>query len=364
MRLRSWRGSTPLSPSTRRPFPWARIIIFLVIAGIAAYIFVPPYYTVKADALVQADLVPVAPMYRVRVDRLLVHCDQRVTAGQQVAVVSNFMVQADYQRQYLQSTAQEQISEIDLSQQVATARANAESMHQKYVSAQLDAKQLYDTFKSYDDAYQQGAVSKVEWQDKHTAWQSAAALEAAALEAWHRSQQEVQRISADRDQQVASAHEIAAQAAGLADRTGSEPLVAPVSGYIVGCVDRPQNVIEPSTPLFHIFEPQRAYVLAYFTPQNVGKVHIDQTVSVTVAGIPHTLNGRIESIYPDLHKLPPQLTRFFWQHVQWSQYRPVRISLAGLTQKEREELYYGAQAHVSISVHEYPQFAQSILKRV
>lgn len=364
MRLRSWRGSTPLSPSTRRPFPWARILLFLAIAGIAAYIFVPPYYTVKADALVQGDLVPVAPLYRVRVDRLLVNCDDRVTAGQQVAVVSNFLVQADYQREYLQSTAQEQISAIDLSQQVAAARANAENMHEKYISAQLDAKQLHDTYAAYDSAYRQGAVSQVEWQDKKTASQSAAALESAALQAWGRSEQEVQRISADRDQQVASARAIASQAAGLADRTGSESLVAPVSGYIVGCIDRPQNVLEPSTPLFHIFQPQRAYILAYFSPDKLGKVHIDQNVDVHVAGISHPLSGRVESIYPDLAKLPPQLTRFFWEHVQWSQYRPVRISLAGLTAKDREELYYGAQANVSISIHDYPQFAQSILKRV
>jgi multidrug resistance efflux pump len=237
-------------------------------------------------------------------------------------------------------------------------------MHDKYVSAQLDAKQLYDTYKSYDDAYQQGAVAQVEWQDKRTAWQSAQALERAAYEAWQRAQQEVGRISAYRDQQVQSAQVISAQAAGLADRTGSEPLTAPVSGYIVGCVDRPQNVLEPSTPLFHIFEPQRAYIIAYFSPDTVSKVHIDQTVDVSISGVPHAVTGRVEAIYPDLSKLPPQLTRFFWQHVQWSEYRPVRISLGGLSPKEREELYYGAQAHVTVQVRDYPQFAQSILKRV
>ncbi len=72
MRLRSWRGTTPLSESPKRPFPWARTLLILAVVGLIAYIFLPNYFYLRADALVQGNLVPVTPIYRVRVDNLLV----------------------------------------------------------------------------------------------------------------------------------------------------------------------------------------------------------------------------------------------------------------------------------------------------
>lgn len=348
MRLRSWRGTTPLSSSTRRPFPWARIVLLLIILGILAYIFVPGFYAVRADALVQGDLVPVAPIYTVRIDKLLVGCNDHVTAGQKVAMVSNFLVQADYQRQYLQSEQQRQLSEIALDQNVASAQENAATLREKYTAAQIDADRLGQAFQSYDSAYRQGGIAKVEWDSRRLEWQSAQAEARSAQSAWQRAEQQVGRIGKEQTSRISSSQQISDQAQALAQRVGSEPLLAPVSGYIVECIDRPQNVVQASKPIFNIYEPNRTYVLAYFDPNAMDKVHINAPVDVSIAGVGQNLSGRVGSIYPNLSKLPPQLTRFFWQHVQFSEYRPVKILLDKVPAEDRSQLYYGAQARVSI----------------
>jgi multidrug resistance efflux pump len=122
-----------------------------------------------------------------------------------------------------------------------------------------------------------------------------------------------------------------------------------VTGDIVDCIDRPQNVIEPGTPILSLFQPNRAYVVAYFDPNAVAKVRVGQTAEVKITGVPHSVQGRVAWIYPNLTALPPDLTLFFWQHVQFSQYRPVKILLDRLPALDRQQLYYGAKARVSIS---------------
>ncbi|MHB8355070.1 MAG: HlyD family secretion protein [Vulcanimicrobiaceae bacterium] len=351
MRLRSWRGSTPLSPTPQRSFPWARVVLLVAALALAAYLVVPNFYYLRADALVKGDLVPVTALYRVRVDRLLVNCNDHVSAGQRVALVSNFLVQADYQRQYLQSLEQLQLSRIALDEQVAAARTNMADLHERYLAAALDAKRLGDQFHAYDEAYRSGAVPRVDWQQRQTEWQSAVASAESARYGWQRAEQEVKRIGIDENARIASSEQISEQAQALARRVGGEPLLAPVSGYVVNCLERPQNVIQPSTALFDIFQPDRAYVLAYFSPSTTDRIQIGEPVDVKIAGIPHTLSGRVGSIYPDLAALPAQLTRFFWQRVQWTQYRPVRILLDHVKPQDRARLYYDAQARISIALH-------------
>lgn len=352
MRLRSWRGSTPLSPTTRRPFPWARVLLLLAVVALLAYLFIPNYFYVRADGLVQGDLVPVSPLYRARIDQLLVHCDDHVTKGQTVAVVSNFLVQTDFQRQYLESQQELALSKVSLDERVSAAKTNAAALKDKFDAATFDAQRTHDAYKSYDQAYKQGAIPQVEWQAKYTEWQTAEANARAARGDWQRAEQDISRITAAENARIASSQQLSDSAQAMANRVSSESLTAPVSGYVVNCVSRPQNVVEPSQPIYNIFEPNRAYVLAYFPPDSLNNVHLNQTVDVSIAGLPHAVPGRVVSIYPDLTKLPTQLTRFFWQHVQWNEYRPVRIALDRLSATDRQNLYYNAQVHVSIKVRD------------
>ncbi len=270
-------------------------------------------------------------------------------------MVSNFLVQADYQRQYLQTQQQTQLSQIALDQSVAEARANAETLHQRYLAAALDVQRVQDTVVSYDRAYAEGAVAKIEWQDKHTELRSDQAVAESARVAWKRAQEQVNHIVADQNAKLVSDRALSAQSQSLAQQVGSQPLLAPVSGYIVNCVDRPDNVLQPGTALFDIYSPDRAYVLAYFSPGGVENVSIGQPVKIRIAGVKDQVTGHVLSIYPDLSRLPPQLTKFFWQHVQFAEYRPVKIAIDRISAADRQKLYYDAQARVSINLHRWPE---------
>jgi multidrug resistance efflux pump len=348
MRLRSWRGTTVVTSKPRWKFPWIRILIVLVVLAIAYYLFYPNVYSVRADAIVRGDLVPVTPEFRARLDKLLVGCNRSVLAGQPVAIVSNFLLQADYQRQYLQGEEQTQLASDALAQNVATSIANSEALHEKYLAAELDSERLAADFGSYDRAFEAGAVSKVTRDAKQTELRAARELASGALESWKASKLLTQQITAAQTSRVSASQDLLTQAHSVEQRLGSQPLYAPVTGDIVDCLDRPQIVIEAGTPIFDIFSHQKAYIVAYFNPDDIGKVHVGGKADVNITGLSHHVTGRIAWIYPDLDALPPELTRFFWQHVQFSEFRPVKIALDGLPAKERGLLYYNAQARVSI----------------
>lgn len=371
MRLQTFRGPTVVTPTPRKTFPWVRVAIVLVILGVAAYLYVPNVYSVRADAEVRGYLVPVTPEFRARLDTLLVGCSRSVRAGEPVAIVSNFLLQADYKRQYLQSQAdfqrqylqseeQSQLAKSALEQNVATSRANAAAQHEKYTAAALDTLRLQGEYAAYDQAYSAGAVARVTRDAKRVELRASQAVAGSALEAWNASKLMTRQISAAQESRVAASESLVRQSQTSQDilnqsrdverRLGKESLKAPVSGDIVDCVERPQNVIEAGTPVLNIFPHDKAYVVAYFNPDAVAKVHIGAKADVSITGLSHNVAGRVAWIYPNLDALPPQLTRFFWQHVQFSEYRPVKIVLVGLGAREREQLYYNAQARVSIAI--------------
>lgn len=370
MRLSTFRGPTVVTPTPRKKFPWVRVAIILAILGVAAYLYVPNVYFVRADAEVRGYLVPVTPEFRARLDTLLVGCSRSVRAGEPIAIVSNFLLQADYkrqflqskadfQRQYLQSEEQSQLAKSALEQNVATSRANAAAQHEKYTAAKLDVLRLQGEYDSYDQAYRAGAVARVTRDAKRVELLASQAVAGSALEAWNASKLMTRQISAAQESRVAASESLVRQSQTSQDllnqsrdverRLGKESLKAPVSGDIVDCVERPQNVIEAGTPVLNIFPHDKAYIVAYFNPDAVAKVHVGAKADVSITGLSHNVVGRVAWIYPNLDALPPQLTRFFWQHVQFSEYRPVKIVLVGLGARDRKELYYNAQARVSIA---------------
>jgi multidrug resistance efflux pump len=326
----------------------------LIVAAVAivAYLLVPTLFFVSADALVQAELVPVTPIFRARIDRLFVACDDHVNAGQKVAIVSNYLVQADYEQQLQQTVASQNLSQIALDQGVAAANTDAEAAQEKYLATKADADRLKTVFDGYDRAYRAGAIGRFEWESKRADWQAAVALAADERAVWQHALEHVTRVEADSRTRIASDERNTQRVTGLSQRVGAEALTAPVDGYIVDCKERPENVVDAGSPIVDIFSPSRAYVLAFFNPNSVPYAHIGGNVEVRVQGVPHPIVGRIVNIYPDLDKLPPQLERFFWQHVQWSQYRPVRIAFDRISKADRASLYYDAQARVSIRIRD------------
>jgi multidrug resistance efflux pump len=350
VRLRSWRGTIPVATSARRRIPWARIVLVLVVVGLLAYVFVPSYFYLTADALVEGDLVPVTTLFVARIDRLYVRCDSHVVAGEKIADVSNFIVQAGYQQQYLQSQSDLTLSQIAVNEGIDAARSDAEAAKATYEEYSTQARRLGEVFAGYDRAYKADAIGRVEWEAKNEDWKSELLLAESARQAWIRALQHVHRVESDSHTRVASAQQAVERAQGLTQRLASEPLRTPTGGYVVECNQRPENVVNPGDPILSIFDPNRAYILAYVSTASVGDVRVGQEPEVIVPGVSVPLKGRISAIYPTLTQLPDQLTRFFWQHVQWTEYRPVRIELNAFPRDVRAVLGYGTQVRIRMRI--------------
>lgn len=326
-------------------------MLVLIALLASAYILVPRYFYLDADALVQGELVPVTPIYRAKLAQLYVRCNDRVSAQQTLAVISNFLVQADYDQQYEEAKERLALAKIALDEGVSQARALEDAAHQKYLAAQLDADRKGTLFEAYDRTYRLGAIGRVEWESQRAEWQTALATAKSLRDEWQDARLRLTRVGIDEEARISANTEATARVGALSKRVSAEPLKAPVSGYIVECNNlRPDNVIEPGIPLFDIFDPRRAYILAFFSPSAIANLRVGQEAQIDVKGIGQTLDGRVTGIYPNLTKLPEQMTRFFWEHVQWAEYRPVRIAFSNVPPGVLAQLGYDSQSRVRIRI--------------
>ena len=361
MRLRSWRQTPAISPPLRatprrRSLPWARVLLAALLAGVAAYLLIPHYFFLSADALVDGDLVPLAPLYRAKIEQISVHCGDHVQAGQPVAVVSNFLIESDYDRENVQNSQQEEMARITLMQGVAQAELEEETARQKYLAAVQAAQRKGELFHGYDVSYRENAIGRIEWESIKGEYEAAQADAESLRQAWNAAAQHVGVLRSQSTELLADQQKQVQREQSLASRVKAEPLTAPVSGNVVDCKARPGMILEAGSPMFTVFGTDRAYVMGFFNPNDAGKIKIGEDVAVDIKGAPRTLHGRVAVVYPDLQKLPPELTRFFWEHVQWSEYRPVKITFPDISQQTRELLTFGAQARVRIRLRETPHF--------
>ncbi|MGH7684411.1 MAG: hypothetical protein ACREMT_08705, partial [Vulcanimicrobiaceae bacterium] len=194
-----------MSGAPRRGFPWFRLALVVTVLAVSAYLLIPNFFYVSADALVQGDLVPVTTLFVARINRLYAKCDDRVVAGQKVADVSNFLVQANYQEQYLLSLRELILSQNAFNEGIDAARSTAEASRAKFQEYSTAANRLRQVFVGYDRAYKADAIGRVEWEAKREEWQAALALAESARLEWVRDTQHVHRVESDSRAKIASA---------------------------------------------------------------------------------------------------------------------------------------------------------------
>lgn len=355
MITRSFRSPGPIVAVTpRRGFPWARIILVLAILGVAGYLIVPLYLNFSADGVVEGDLVPVAPLFRARIDRSIVECGQQVHAGQALAVVTNFMLEGQYEQNYQKATDDLRTQLITQNEGLTGARIDEATAREKYLSSTFATRRLETLKNAYRQTYEQGAIGRATYDSAVADWEAAKAETDALHDIWAQAQEHTRRIEAENAQRVAGYANQVALIGGLRNQVGSQVLAAPVGGRVVECTAQPQAIVEAGAPIYKIFATDRAYVLAFFSPNTVSHLHVGQIAQVSISGLRARATGKIVDIYPNVAKLPDQLTKYFWQHEQWSQYRPVKILLSQTPADVRLQLTYDTQAHIEIKRHSLP----------
>jgi multidrug resistance efflux pump len=350
MYLRSFRPlALPGPPPKRRRFPWARLILIAVICAVAAWIFVPRYLSLNAQGIIEGDLVPVAPLFNARLSDRMVYCDDTVRQGQPVATVTNFLLEGQYDQDYSKTVTDLSTERIAQVEGLTEAQIEYASARERYSSALYDAQKLKITADAYENTYKEGAIGQVAYQTALADYQAAVAEANSLKQIMDDANERVNRITQTNAAQIAGSQNELAVVNGLKNQVHAQTLAAPVSGTIVYCDNaKPENIVDAGAPIFKIFDPTRAYVVGYFDPGTAPKVHDGQRAIVSIPGFDKSVEGRVVHVYPSLEALPDQLTRYFWQKEQWSEYRPVKIKLYNVTPEIREELTYNSQVHIRI----------------
>ena len=339
----------PPPPIQRRwRFPWARVILITAIAAIVAYFVVPRYLTLAAYGVVDGDLIPVAPLFSARLSSRLVQCEERVRRGQPLAVITNFIMEGQYAQDYQKAVEGLQTERIAAAEGLSQALTDEAAASEKYSAAAYQARKLEIVKDAYERTYRQGAIDRVAYETARADWQAAVAQANSYGSMLVASQEHVQRVRDEDAERVAGYEQETTLVSNLKDQVHAQTLSAPVSGRVVECTAQPAQVIEAGTPIYKIFAPSRAFVLAFFDPKTAQRVRLGALASVRLSGDDTPMEGRVVAIYSSLSKLPDQLTRYFWQKEQWSEYRPVKIKLTNVSPQILQELTYNAQVAVTI----------------
>lgn len=355
MRFRSRTSSASASSeNTGRRFraPPKRYAMFGVAALVSGSYFLPPMLNLHLDGLVDGDLAPVGPIYRARIDQPLVSCDAKVSAGQPLVRLSNFILAGQYAQAATEARQAQALAEDDQKAGVAAAKAAAAAAAQSAQAQAANAAKLGNLYQANQRLFNAEAIGRVALDTSRSEWLQAQAMAGAAAASARQAAQELERLRQAADTRMSAAASQVALHESLRNSVTDQVLSSPVSGEVVECHARPGDAVEAGTNLYKIFQPEQAFVTAFLSPDDADRVRAGMAATVKIPGLGE-VSGRVTSVRSEMSQLPQTLTRYFWERKQWTQYRPVRVSFDNLSAAQRQQLLYGGRVDVSIPMHSW-----------
>ncbi len=338
---------------------WTKITLALLIGGTITYAIAVPPANVRVEGLLHGDLIPVSPLYRAQITQQITTCFSKVKAGDPLVIVSNFILDEQYASDYQNRLTSLHLEQINQDEGAAVAASEVQMARQNYQAAAASAEKAKALSEAYDELHDARAIGRVARDAARSDWQRTIAESAALREAWQKSQLNLTQIKKGSLEKIASLEQQLSLIDDARKRVSTQPILSPVSGQVLDCTARPNAVIEAGTPIYRIFDIDRAYVMVFTDPSEISSLSVGMPAYVSIPGISETLPGRIAALTPEASKLPESLTRYFWQHNQWSQYRPVKIALDNMEKLDpavREKLIFDARVQVRIPVSSWGEW--------
>jgi membrane fusion protein (multidrug efflux system) len=268
------------------------LVIGLVVGGTVVWLD-NRHYESTDDAMVDANLIQIAPRVAGQVTDVLFDDNQHVTAGQVLLRIDP----RDYQAKLDQARAQQASAKAALLQaqaQVAVQQANVAQAAANVRVAQADlwqARQDYDRYQKINP----NAVTRQQIDSATGTFESAQAkveasrqTEAAARAQVEASQAQVQSMAAQLQQAEATT-----QAAEL--QLGYCTVTAPVSGIATHRSIDVGNYVNQGQGMFALVQDGR-WVTANFKETQLADMRVGQDVDLSVDAMPGvTLHGKVDS---------------------------------------------------------------------
>lgn len=330
-----------------------------MLGGAFMYTAVVPPTNMYMEGMVQGDLVPVAPMFRAQVTQTLATCYGRVKADEPLAIVNNFMLDEQYSSDYQARQASLRLEQINQNEGIAAAARDVEVAWQHHLAASATAEKLRSLSRSYDELHAAQAIGAAARDAALADWMRASAEAAASRSAWLKAKLSLDQARKGSAEKVDSLEKQITLLDQTRQRVSQQSLRSPVAGQVIGCSARPNAVVEAGTPIYQVFDTDRAYVMVFADPDEAASLKEGMPAYVDIPGIGESLPGHIAAVTMEATSLPQPLTRYFWQHDQWSQYRPIKVSIDNLDKLKpelRQKLIFNAKVKARIPVSSWGEW--------
>jgi membrane fusion protein (multidrug efflux system) len=347
--------TSPADRQARRPgllrrIRWPRWILLTLILGGVGWYLVSGQISVIAQGVISGQTTNVAAISRGRVASVPVDCGDAVSEGQTVAVLGNEerLIELDARYSELQGelrTAREALSPaLRESEEAAAAARRQLQAARARVADRAEARETYRAL------FEERAITRTRWRDVQETYQDALAERDVAQAQWRQTLASYDRRESELLSQIAELRDRLREIDQQRQRATRTVLTAPRRGTVARCDVNVGEVVEAGQPLFTLFRPDTAQVVAYLKPTDVRRINIGSEAEIQINGMSGTFQGRVRAILPLVENLPPALSRYFWQDQEWQQYAPVEIELPDLSPAQRRQLTFGARSDVTIQL--------------
>ena len=248
--------------------------IVLVIVGFLVYEFTK--YQSTDDAYVETTTVTVSPKVSGQIVKVLVEDNQKVKAGDVVAVIDK----VDYEVKLQQATAQ--YERALLNQQNAHANLNAANSEIELAKKDLER---------YQNLYEAGAVSKQTLDKAVTNLESVQARQTTAEQSIFSSDPSKSAKVADAELNVLKAQKRAAELA-----LEYTDVLAPIDGTVSNKKVEVGMMVQPGTPLF-VIVPNDVWIVANYKETQIRGMKPGMPVDIKIDTYPgKVFKGKIDSI--------------------------------------------------------------------
>ncbi|MCC7048471.1 MAG: HlyD family efflux transporter periplasmic adaptor subunit [Alphaproteobacteria bacterium] len=334
-------GLRPAASRRRRAAARRILALLLVALLVAAFLFVEQSW-LRADALVRGPTVVVEAVNKARIVEIYATCNRAVKAGDALVKLENETKGVAFD----DTVRQLQSRKIELGGNVKVAAEEAAQARATHNGTLAVLAEKATVFNIHDRLFKEGVIPRTEWDLARVAYKEAEANALTAEAGWRTKQASYDRAE---KQLLSDAKAIDTQLDVMRRSEEIQKvqiLRAPKDGIVTKCDYLPGAVVDAGISVFVIFDPRESFVEAYFEPAAVERLKIGMKAELRMPGFARPLVLPITSIDPVITRRPEELTRYFWQREQWTQYQPVRFDLKALPPAELASVQYGAHAAV------------------
>lgn len=335
-------GTGLRSGPARRHSAWRvlrRVCVLLLLGAAALATLIINDSWIRGEGMIVGELTSVNPITQMRVKHVFVECLEPVHTGQVLARLENELTMEGVRQQIEQLTIE--LDQARSTVEVAAKQAEAaRQLHDARIAVRDQLQAVHDAQSRLIDNRH---IASLAWQKSKSDVVRAEA-EAHAARFVHETKIEDRRRAQIRTRLIEQHIE---SLRGSPELMGSLELRAPKDGFLTQCDARAGEVVDASTALFRIFNPDEAYAVVFLSPADAERRDNGDRLQLEIDGIPGKVTGVITGFYPQFSGLPQALTRYFWQQEKWSQFAPVRVHLQALDPTRRARLRASARVYVS-----------------